>query len=99
MSREVISAGIPFSELCKISWQSLKGKRCLCFGAGIFVGLMQVAAAMIPYVGDFSGYLLAPFSAGFLLLLLHVIRGERRNLMRFLFPVISISVLCGQVSG
>ena len=86
MSREVISAGIPFSELCKISWQSLKGKRCLCFGAGIFVGLLQVVAAMLPYIGDFSCYLLAPFSAGFLLLLLHVIRGEEAEFNAIYVP-------------
>ena len=76
MSREVISAGIPFSELCKISWQSLKGKRCLCFGAALLVGLMQAGCGMIPYIGNFSGYLLAPFSAGVLLLLLQAVRGE-----------------------
>lgn len=76
MSREVISAGIPFSELCEISWQSLKGKRCLCFGASLFVGLMHSGGAMIPYLGDFAGYLLAPFFAGNILLLLRVIRGE-----------------------
>ena len=86
MSREVIAAGIPFSELCKISWQSLKGKRCLCFGAGLFVGLMHLGGAMIPYLGDFAGYLLAPFFAGNILLLLRVIRGEELSFDAIFVP-------------
>ena len=86
MSKEVISAGVPFSELCKISWLSLKGKRCLCFGAGIFVGLMQVCAAMIPYIGNFAGYWLAPFFAGNILLLLRVIRGEEASFDAIFVP-------------
>ena len=77
MAKEIISPGSSFSELCKISWNSLKGIRCFSFGITLFAMVIFCAAQNIPKIGWLTGYLLAPLTAGTALFYLKVIRSEQ----------------------
>ena len=86
MAKEIISAGNTFSELCKISWNSLKGRRLLAFGVLLILIIIQTAVSYIPYIGDFAGWLLAPLTAGAGLFELHLVRNEEANLGQMFEP-------------
>ena len=77
MSKEVVSPGSSFSELSKVSWNSLKGIRCFSFGISLFCIVIYCAAQNIPKVGWLTGYLLAPLTAGTALFYLKIIRNEQ----------------------
>ena len=86
MAKEIISAGSTFSELCKISWTSLKGKRLLAFGVILILIALQSAVSFIPYIGHFSSWLLAPLTAGVALFQLHLVRNEEANVGQIFEP-------------
>ena len=86
MAKEIISAGRTFSELCKISWTSLKGKRLLAFGTILVLILLQSAVSFIPYIGNFSGWLLAPLTAGVALFQLKLVRIEETDFWQIFEP-------------
>ena len=77
MSKEVVSPGSSFSELSKVSWNSLKGIRCFAFGILLFCTVLSVAVQSIPKIGWLTGYLLAPLTVGIGLFHLKIIRNEQ----------------------
>ena len=77
MAKEIVSPGSNFSELCKVSWNSLKGTRCFAFGITLFAMVVYGAAQNIPKIGWITGYLLVPLTAGTALFCLKIIRNEQ----------------------
>ncbi|MBE6394422.1 MAG: DUF975 family protein [Lentisphaerae bacterium] len=77
MAKEIISPGSSFSELSKLSWNSLKGKRWFALGISLFSVVIYYSAQNIPKIGWLTGYLLAPLTAGTALFWLKIIRNEQ----------------------
>jgi uncharacterized membrane protein len=86
MAKEIISNCGSFSELSRISWHSLKGKRLLALGTILVLILLQSAVSFIPYIGNFSGLLLAPLSAGVALFQLKLVRKEETDFWQIFDP-------------
>ena len=75
-TKEMISQGSSFSALAGQAWNALKGKWLTVIGAMLFALLIHFAVMFIPILGNLSGWLLFPLTAGVMLFVLRVVRNE-----------------------